>query len=68
MATVAIAWSLGTPGISAPIIGGSKASHITSAAEAIHFVLSDDERKSISDLYTPKAIVSRPVARAPRCR
>lgn len=67
MATVAIAFSLATPGITAPIVGGSKAAHITEAAEAIHFRLTADELESVKKLYKPKAIVCRDFQPLPFC-
>jgi len=57
MAVVAIAWSLSKPFISSPIVGLSSEKRVDEAIEAIHFKLTDDEIKSIDDLYEPKRTV-----------
>ncbi|CAG7944737.1 unnamed protein product [Penicillium salamii] len=57
MATVAIAWSLSKPFITAPIIGMSKKERVDEAVKAIFFDLSPEEVQSIDDLYTPKEVV-----------
>lgn len=57
MAVVAIAWSLSKPFISSPIVGLSSEKRVDEAIEAIHFKLTDEEIKSIDDLYEPKRTV-----------
>jgi aryl-alcohol dehydrogenase-like predicted oxidoreductase len=57
MATVAIAWSLSKPFITAPILGMSKKERVDEAVAAIFFELSEEEIKSIDDLYVPKNVV-----------
>lgn len=57
MATVAIAWSLSKPFITAPILGMSKKERIDEAVAAIFFELSEEEIKSIDDLYVPKNVI-----------
>ncbi|KAJ5628158.1 hypothetical protein N7490_010386 [Penicillium lividum] len=57
MATVAIAWSLSKPFITAPILGMSKKERVDEAVQAISFVLSPVDVKSIDDLYEPKKVV-----------
>ncbi|KAJ5344686.1 hypothetical protein N7452_002690 [Penicillium brevicompactum] len=57
MATVAIAWSLSKPFITAPIIGMSKKERVDEAIEAISFELSDQEVQSIDALYVSKGVV-----------
>jgi aryl-alcohol dehydrogenase-like predicted oxidoreductase len=57
MATVAIAWSLSKPFITAPILGMSKKERVDEAVNAISFVLSPAELKSIDDLYEPKKVL-----------
>ena len=51
MAVVAIAWSLSKPFISAPIMGLSSEKRVDEAIEAVNFQLTEDEIKSIDDLY-----------------
>jgi len=57
MAVVAIAWSLSKPFISSPIVGLSSEKRVDEAIEGIHLKLSDEEIKSIDDLYEPKRTV-----------
>ena len=54
MATVAIAWSLSKPFITAPILGMSKKERVDEAIQAISFELSFEELMRIDDLYEPK--------------
>ncbi|KAK5071243.1 hypothetical protein LTR64_007747 [Lithohypha guttulata] len=54
MAVVAIAWTLAKPFIHSPIVGLSSEKRVDEAIEAIHFKLSEEEVKSIDDLYTSK--------------
>lgn len=51
MAVVAIAWSLSKPFISSPIVGLSSEKRVDEAIEAINFELTEEEIKSIDDLY-----------------
>ncbi|KAL3474028.1 Aldo/keto reductase [Aspergillus californicus] len=57
MATVAIAWALSKPFITAPILGMSKKERVDEAVRAISFELSAEEIKSIDDLYEPKRVM-----------
>lgn len=57
MAVVAIAYTLAKPFIHSPIVGLSSEKRVDEAIEAIHFKLSDEEVKSIDDLYEPKKIM-----------
>ena len=54
---VAMAWVLAKPGVTAPIIGASKAHHIADAVSALEVTLSPEE---IAQLEAPYR--SRPVA------
>lgn len=51
MAVVAIAWSLSKPFISSPIVGLSSEKRVDEAIEAVNFELTEEEIKSIDDLY-----------------
>lgn len=57
MATVAIAWSLSKPFITASILGMSKKERVDEAVQAISFELSSAELKSIGNLYKPKTVI-----------
>jgi len=56
-AQVAMAWLLGKPGITAPIIGATKPSHLADAIAAIDVALSADEIKRLESPYLPHAVV-----------
>jgi 1-deoxyxylulose-5-phosphate synthase len=53
MAHVALAWALGNPVVSAPIVGATKPHHLPDAVAALDLQLSDDEVATLEDPYTP---------------
>jgi aryl-alcohol dehydrogenase (NADP+) len=55
-AQVALAWVLGQPGITSPIIGASKMSHLEEAVGALGIKLDDAEMKLLADAYLPHSI------------
>ena len=48
-AQVALAWILGKPGVSSPIIGASKMSHLDQAIEALTMHLDESEIKALEE-------------------
>jgi 1-deoxyxylulose-5-phosphate synthase len=56
MAEVALAWLLGRPGISAPIVGATKLEHLEAALRALDLALSDEERAALEAPYRPHAV------------
>ncbi len=54
---VALAWIMGKPGITSPIIGASKPGHLEDAATAISVKLTTDEVKQLEELYQPHPIL-----------
>jgi aryl-alcohol dehydrogenase-like predicted oxidoreductase len=56
-AQVALAWMLSKPGITAPIIGASKQGHIEDAVAAVSVKLTEDEIKSLEELYQPHPVL-----------
>jgi aryl-alcohol dehydrogenase (NADP+) len=56
-AQVALAWLLQRPGISAPIVGASKMHHLEEAAAAVDIRLSEEECKSLEELYRPHPVL-----------
>lgn len=54
MAVVAIAWTLSKPFIHSPILGLSSTKRVDEAIEAMNFELTEEEIKSIDELYVPK--------------
>ena len=56
MARVALAWLLHKPGVTAPIIGATKAEHIDDALEAEELALTDGEIAQLEEPYVPHAV------------
>ena len=56
-AQVALAWLLGRPGITAPIIGASKMAHLEDAASAVGVRLDDEEIKKLEECYQPHRVL-----------
>ncbi|MCU1538860.1 MAG: alcohol dehydrogenase [Humibacillus sp.] len=54
-AQVALAWVLGNPVVTAPIVGATKALHLEDAVAAVDLQLTDDERARLEAPYTPHA-------------
>jgi aryl-alcohol dehydrogenase-like predicted oxidoreductase len=55
-AQVALAWLLHKPGVTAPIVGATKASHIVDAIDATTITLSEDELARLEKPYEPHDI------------
>ncbi len=56
-AQIALAWLLGTPGVTAPIIGASRPQHLLDAVAALSIVLSAEERAALEAPYQPHPVV-----------
>jgi aryl-alcohol dehydrogenase-like predicted oxidoreductase len=54
---VALAWILGKPGVSAPIIGASKMTHLDQAIDALKVHLDDSEVKALEEPYDPHPVL-----------
>ena len=57
MATVALAWLLQKPAVTAPIVGASKAHHLADAVAAVSLKLTPEEIKSLEDPYQPHPVL-----------
>jgi aryl-alcohol dehydrogenase-like predicted oxidoreductase len=55
-AQVALAWLLSKPGVTAPIVGATKLSHLEDALAAERLDLSDEEIAALEEPYVPHAI------------
>jgi aryl-alcohol dehydrogenase (NADP+) len=55
-AKVALAWMLGKPYITSPIVGATKLQHLEEAVAAVEVKLSGDDVKTLEELYQPKAV------------
>ncbi|HKU35684.1 MAG TPA: aldo/keto reductase [Paenarthrobacter sp.] len=51
MAQIALAWVLRNPGVSAPIVGATKAHHLQQAVDALSLTLSDEEAHKLESPY-----------------
>jgi aryl-alcohol dehydrogenase (NADP+) len=56
-AQVALAWLLHRPGVTAPIIGASKMSHLEEAVAAVEFKLSEEDMGRLEEPYRPHAVL-----------
>jgi aryl-alcohol dehydrogenase-like predicted oxidoreductase len=52
-ARVALAWLLGKPAVTAPIVGATKAAHIDDALAAVDLTLTDEESSALEAPYRP---------------
>jgi len=55
-AQVALAWLLGRPGVTAPIVGATKVEHLDDALAAEQLSLSDEEVERLEEPYVPHAV------------
>jgi 1-deoxyxylulose-5-phosphate synthase len=55
-AQVALAWLLGKPGVTAPIVGATKLEHLEDALAAEELSLSEDEVARLEEPYVPHAV------------
>ena len=56
-AQIALAWMLGKPVVTAPLVGATKIGHIDDAVAALDVTLTDDEIASLEKPYSPRPIV-----------
>ncbi|HEY5360508.1 MAG TPA: aldo/keto reductase [Streptosporangiaceae bacterium] len=56
-ARVALAWLLQRPGVTAPIVGATKLSHLADAVAAAELTLSDEEMKRLEEPYVPHPVL-----------
>ncbi|MEU2656385.1 aldo/keto reductase [Streptomyces sp. NPDC007325] len=57
MAQVALAWMLGRPGITAPVVGATRPHHLTDAVAALDLRLDAAETARLEAPYVPHAVV-----------
>ncbi len=57
MAQIALAWLLGKPGVSAPVIGATRRAHLTEAVAAVGITLSEDTVAQLEKPYRPHRIL-----------
>lgn len=50
---VALAWLLGNPDVTAPIVGATRPTHLQDAVAAVDLTLTDEERKRLEAPYHP---------------
>jgi aryl-alcohol dehydrogenase-like predicted oxidoreductase len=56
-AQIALAWLLGRPGVTAPIIGATRVRHLEDAVESVGVRLSEDEVARLEAPYRPHAVL-----------
>jgi aryl-alcohol dehydrogenase-like predicted oxidoreductase len=55
-AQVALAWLLGKPGVTAPVVGATRRHHLQDAVAALSLRLSPEEVASLEEPYTPHPV------------
>jgi len=55
-AQVALAWLLGKPGVTAPIVGASKSHHLRDAVASLSLPLTPEEMASLEEPYVPHPV------------
>ncbi|MFF2846174.1 aldo/keto reductase [Streptomyces sp. NPDC058001] len=55
-AQVALAWLLGKPGVSAPIVGATKLTHLQDALAAVDVTLTEEQGKRLEAAYRPHPV------------
>src|SRR6476619_5426652 len=56
-AQIALAWLLGKPGVTAPIVGATKLGHLEAALAAADVALTDDEIARLEEPYVPHPVL-----------
>jgi 1-deoxyxylulose-5-phosphate synthase len=56
-AQVALAWLLHKPGVTAPIVGATRLSHLQDALAAEHLTLSEQEMRRLEEPYVPHPVL-----------
>ena len=56
-AQIALAWVMGKPGVTAPIIGATKLSHLEDALAALEVELSPQEVERLEEPYVPHPVL-----------
>jgi aryl-alcohol dehydrogenase-like predicted oxidoreductase len=57
-AQVALAWLLGRPGVTAPIVGATKLGHISDALAAVQLTLTEEEVARLEEPYVPHPVLA----------
>ena len=57
-AQVALAWLLGRPGVTAPIVGATKLGHISDALAAGQLALTEEETARLEARYVPHPVLA----------
>ncbi|QIS14169.1 aldo/keto reductase [Nocardia arthritidis] len=56
-AQIALAWLLGRPGVTAPIVGATKMKHLNDAIAALELQLSEKEEAALDAVYRPHGVL-----------
>ena len=57
-AQVALAWLLGRPGVTAPIVGATRLGHISDALAAVQLTLTEQEAARLEEPYVPHPVLA----------
>jgi 1-deoxyxylulose-5-phosphate synthase len=64
-AQVALAWLMSRPGVTAPIVGATKLSHIADALAALQLALDEEEIRRLEEPYLPHPVLGHGYGDAP---
>jgi aryl-alcohol dehydrogenase-like predicted oxidoreductase len=56
-AQIALAWLLSRPGITAPVIGATRAGHVDDAVASLKITLDDEEVRQLEEYYKPHPVL-----------
>ena len=56
MSTVALAWMLSNPAVTAPIIGATKPNHLEDVVAAVELKLTEEEIEELEKFYVPHPV------------
>jgi 1-deoxyxylulose-5-phosphate synthase len=65
-AEVALSWVVTAPGVTAPIVGATRLSHVEDAIKAVDLVLTDEEKAALEAPYQSRRISGHPQPSAAR--
>ena len=59
-AQIALAWLLGQPGVTSPVVGATRVSHLEEAVAALNVALDAEEIRTLEEHYIPHPVLGHP--------
>ncbi|KDQ61390.1 hypothetical protein JAAARDRAFT_30817 [Jaapia argillacea MUCL 33604] len=57
MAQIAVAWSMGKDGVTAPIVGTTSLKNLQEIIDAVHLELTEEDKKYLEEPYVPQRVI-----------